>query len=184
MVLAWLVIAAVLLLFELHHLAFYALFGTVGCLAAAAVALVAPDAIAAQGAVAVGVALAGVVTVRPLVSKAFARHRGGGVARGVHGGLAGQEAITLDEVADAHVVGHVRLAGERWLAMTGDGRRIGPGTRVVVAAVQGTTLVVWPTDQGAGELAETGAPDREGHREDDREDDREATPDGADGRAR
>ena len=64
MVVVWLVLGVVLLLFELHHLAFYALFGAIGCLAAAGVAAFAPSAIPVQGAVAVGVALAGVVTVR------------------------------------------------------------------------------------------------------------------------
>src|SRR5260370_4775635 len=93
MVVAWLVFAVVLLLFELHHLAFYALFGSVGSLAAAIVAWLAPSAIPAQAAVAVGVALVGVVAVRPFVSKAFEHHRGGQVARGVHGGLTRPEAV-------------------------------------------------------------------------------------------
>jgi membrane protein implicated in regulation of membrane protease activity len=144
MVLAWLVFGALLLLFELHHLAFYALFGTVGSLAAAIVAWFAPSAIGAQAGVAVAVALAGVVGVRPLVSKAFDHNRGGHVARGVHGGLAGQEAITLDAVGDTHSVGHVRLAGERWLAVSGGEGTIAAGTTVLVTAVRGTTLVVLP----------------------------------------
>ena len=146
MVVAWLVFGALLVLFELHHLAFYALFGTVGSLAAAGVALVAPSAVGSQAAVAIAVALAGVVAVRPLISRAFANHSAGPVALGVHGGLAGQVTVTLDNVAGAHHVGHVRLAGERWLAVSGDGSRIAAGTAVVVAAVQGTTLVVWPIE--------------------------------------
>src|SRR2546421_11681229 len=105
MVVAWLAFGILLLLFELHHLAFYALFGTVGSIAAAVVALFFPSAIAAQVAVAVGMALAGVVMVRPLVSKAFASHRTGHVARGVHGGLVGEQAVTLDEVGERHLVG-------------------------------------------------------------------------------
>ena len=165
MVVAWLVIGALLLLFELHHLALYALFGTVGSLAAAVVAVFAPSAVAAQTGVAVGVALAGVVAVRPLVSKAFENRHGGHVARGVHGGLTGEEAVTLDEVGDSHVVGHVRLAGERWLAISGGGSAIAAGTTVLVSAVQGTTLVVWPIDGttstplGIGGTDEDEAPD-------------------------
>ncbi|MEO5680487.1 MAG: NfeD family protein [Acidimicrobiales bacterium] len=147
MIVVWLVFGTALLLFELHHLAFYALFGTVGSLAAAAVALVAPSAIGLQAAVAVAVALAGVVAVRPFVSQAFASHRGGHVTRGVHGGLTGQQAVTLDEVAGQEHVGHVRLVGERWLAVSGSGERITAGTPVLVVAVQGTTLVVWPVDR-------------------------------------
>ena len=64
---------------------------------------------------------------------------------GVHGGLVGQEAVALDEVGDTHHVGHVRLAGERWLAITG-GPNISAGTSVFVTAVRGTTLEVWPVD--------------------------------------
>ena len=56
-----------------------------------------------------------------------------------------QEAITLDQVGDAHRPGHVRLAGERWLAVTlGDDIR--PGTPVLVSEIRGTTLVVFPVD--------------------------------------
>ncbi len=148
MFVAWLVLAIVLVYFELHHLAFYALFGAVGALAAAGVALAAPSAVALQGGVAVGVAIVGVVAVRPLVRPAFIRHRRGDhVARGVHGGLIGQEAMTLDAVGESHHVGHARLAGERWLAISGSGRMIPPNTPVTVTAVAGTTLTVWSLDE-------------------------------------
>ena len=116
-----------LVLFELHHMAFYALFVAVGAFAAGVVALVAPESYGLQALVAAGVSVGGVVLVRPYVSTAFHRHRGGHVAIGVHGGLVGQQAITLDEVGDAHQVGHVKLAGERWLAVTG-GPTIDAGT--------------------------------------------------------
>src|SRR5205814_7807404 len=122
----WLVLGVVLLLFELHHLAFYALFGAVGSLAAAVVALFVPSAVGLQAGVAVGLAVAGVVAVRPFVSTAFAHRREGHATRGVHGGLIGQQAVTLDQVGGAHHVGHVRLAGERWLAISGEGGTIPP----------------------------------------------------------
>jgi membrane protein implicated in regulation of membrane protease activity len=141
----WLVIGVVLVLAELRHLAFYLLFVGAGCLAAAAVALVAPSAIGAQAAVAVAVAVAGVTAVRPAMNRAFHQHQGGEVARGVHGGLLGQEALTLDVVGDVHERGHVRLGGERWLAVSGAGEPIAAGTPVVITAVDGTTLTVWPT---------------------------------------
>jgi membrane protein implicated in regulation of membrane protease activity len=149
-IVAWLVLGVALLLFELHHMAFYALFGSAGAFAGAAVAYVAPDAIPLQTGAAVGVAVVGVVAMRPYLSKTFHHRRDNlHVARGVHGGLVGQEAITLDEVGQAHHVGHVRLAGERWLAVSG-GATIPTGTPVLVMAVQGTTLLVWPLDGVAG----------------------------------
>ena len=146
MVVLWVAIAVGLVFFELHHLGFFALFGAIGAAAAAIVAVFAPDAVVPQVMVAIVVSIIGVVAARPYVSRAFEHRRGiGKVARGVHGGLVGEQAITLDEVGDAHDPGHVRLAGERWLAITEHGR-LNAGTRVLVMAVQGTTLVVWPVD--------------------------------------
>lgn len=147
MIFAWLILGVALLYFEMHHLAFFALFGAIGAFAAAIVAGVASDAIGLQATVAVAVAAAGVIFVRPYVSRAFEQHRGGRVARGVHGGLVGEEAITLDEVGDTHHAGHVRLAGENWLAVSEQGR-IPSGTKVLVMGIRGTTLLVWPADGG------------------------------------
>jgi membrane protein implicated in regulation of membrane protease activity len=142
----WLVVGVVLLVFEMHHLALYALFGALGSFGAAAVALVAPTAVGAQVGVAAGLGVAGVVAVRPFVSRALDARTAGVRIRGVHGGLVGTEAVTLDEVGGAHRGGHVRLTGERWLAVSGDDSVIRPHHRVVVTAVRGTTLVVWPLD--------------------------------------
>jgi membrane protein implicated in regulation of membrane protease activity len=144
---AWIALGVVLIAVELHHLAFYALFAAVGAFAAAVVALAAPDALAAQAAVAVVVAAAGIVLLRGRVSEAVA-HRQGGHHRvpGVHGGLVGQEVVTLDQVGEGDRIGHVQLAGERWRAVSGGDHAIPPGTPVLVTAVQGTTLIVWPVD--------------------------------------
>jgi membrane protein implicated in regulation of membrane protease activity len=143
--LVWVVVATALVLFELHHLAFYALFGAIGAAAAAVVALAAPDGYAAQGATAVAVSIVGVWFARPYVSSVYERrHHAAHVAKGVHGGLIGHEAVTLDEVNGLGTSsGHVRFVGERWLARTADGA-IGAGTRVRITAVEGTTLVVAP----------------------------------------
>jgi membrane protein implicated in regulation of membrane protease activity len=145
-VIVWLVIGVLLFLVELRHLAFYALFGAAGSFAAAAAAAVAPGVYPAQIGVGAGVTVLGVVLVRPYVSRAFAHRSEGHVALGVHGGLVGQEALTLDEVGDGSALGHVRLVGERWLAVSGSGVAIPPRTNVLVTAVQGTTLTVWPVD--------------------------------------
>jgi len=146
-IVAWLVLGTVLLIVEMQHVAFFALFAAVGCFAAAAVAALSPDAIWLQGLVAVVAAVVGIVLFRPYVSAAFHKPSGPHVTPGVHGGLVGQEAVTLDEVGDAHSVGHARLAGERWLAISGDSRPIPPGTVVTVTGVVGTTLVVWSVEE-------------------------------------
>ena len=38
------------------------------------------------------------------------------------------------------------MVGERWLAITEGPTTIAEGTPVIVTAVRGTTLVVWPVD--------------------------------------
>ena len=144
MTIAWIAVGVVLIAVELHHLAFYALFAALGCFAAAAVALVSPGAVAVQVVTAVIVAGAGILLVRNRVSAAFAHHDAGEHVRGVHGGLIGQEVLTLDLVGGSDQVGHVRLAGERWRAVSGADVPIPPGTTVLVTAVRGTTLTVWP----------------------------------------
>jgi membrane protein implicated in regulation of membrane protease activity len=144
-VLFWVALGIVLLAFELHHLALYVLFGAVGAFAAAAVAGLAPSAIPLQVAVAVVVALLGIVLVRPYVSRSLHTHLQSRPGRGVHGTLVGEEVVTLDRVGDETSPGHVRLAGERWLAVSGSSDPIPPNTKVLVTEVRGTTLTVWPT---------------------------------------
>jgi membrane protein implicated in regulation of membrane protease activity len=145
MVVVWVLVGLALLGFELHHLAFYALFVAVGAFAAAGVAVAAPGAVVAQLITMVLTSVLGIIAVRPFVSRVFEhRHDQLHVARGVHGGITGQQALTADVVGGAGRPGHVRLAGERWLAVSGDDRPIPPDTAVVVTAVTGTTLTVWP----------------------------------------
>lgn len=160
MAVVWLVVGVVLLAVELHHLAFFALFGALGAFAAALVALVAPSAIPIQVGVFVVVTAGGVALVRPYVSRAFAHRHEGAVARGVHGGLVGSEVVALDAVGDEHAPGHVRLAGERWLAVSGSGDLLPAGTVVTVTAVRGTTLWVWPLRGPVPQIAlDDGVPD-------------------------
>ncbi len=159
MAIAWIAVGVVLLAVELHHFAFYSLFAAVGCFAGAAVAVVAPDAIAAQVIAAVLVAVVGIVLVRPRVSAAMLARHGTHRGRGVHGGFVGHEVVTIDVVGDVTRVGHVELAGERWRAVSGADVALPPGTRVVITGVEGTTLIVWPAD---GHLPIDGLLDVEG----------------------
>jgi membrane protein implicated in regulation of membrane protease activity len=139
--LVWIVLCVVLIGVELHHLAFYAMFGAAGAAAAAFVAFFAPTAIAAQVIVAIGVAAVGLTLVRPHMSQKLT-HQGSPVAiRGVHGGLIGSRGLTVDEVR-VDPSGHVRILGETWLAVTADGSQIPPSTAVIVTNVVGTTLTV------------------------------------------
>jgi len=139
--LVWIVLCVVLIGVELHHLAFFAMFGAAGSAAAAVVALFAPTAVAAQVIVAVGVATAGVALVRPQMRQTYVHRDSTQAIRGVHGGLIGSRGLTVDQVR-MDPSGHVRILGETWLAVTADGSQIPPSTAVVVTNVVGTTLTV------------------------------------------
>lgn len=146
MAVAWIVLGVLLVVLELHHLALYPAFAAVGAFAAATVAAVLPSALPAQFVVAAAVTGVGVVCARPFVARIVHERRERPTVPGVHGGLVGTQAVVADEVADGRRPGHVRLAGERWLAVSGDGRLLTTGTEVLVTAVTGTTLTVWPLD--------------------------------------
>ena len=171
MTIAWIAVGVVLIAVELHHMAFYALFVAVGCFAAAVVASVAPGAVGVQVATAVVVAAAGILVIRGRVSAAVAHHHEGEHVPGVHGGLVGQEVLTLDRVGGEDQVGHVRLAGERWRAVSGADVPLPPGTTVLVTAVRGTTLTVWPVGGHlpTGSEAEAGEDPRPGNETEDQQ---------------
>ena len=140
----WFVAGLALLAVELHTVAFYSIFLAAGSFAAAVVAIFLPDNVIVQAVVGAVVAIVGLFALRPFVSRAFLQRGGGVVSRGVHGGLVGQEALTLDEVGDEHHPGHVNLASERWLAVTDSTQPLGADIAVTVTAVRGTTLLVRP----------------------------------------
>ena len=98
MALVWIVLCVVLIGVELHHMAFFAMFGAAGSAAAAASQSPPRRHVLVQTCVAVGVSAAGVAFVRPQVSEAFARRGPGTAIRGVHGGLIGARGMTVDEV--------------------------------------------------------------------------------------
>ena len=153
----WIVLAVIFVAAELHSVAFFAVFGAAGSAAAAIVALVAEDAFVLQIAVAIAVAVLGVVLVRPYVSKVFESHGPSDRIGGVHGGLISARGVTLDIVgSEVAPAGHVRILGENWLAVTAIGQPIPPHTPVIVTAVTGTTLTVRP--ELAGERAKAEQP--------------------------
>ena len=150
MLFVWLVIGVLLLAAELHHLALYLLFGALGAFAAAAVAVVAPGAYVVQGVVAIAATTGGVLLLRPHLSTVIHRREGRSPTTGVHGGFVGHHVFTLDLVGDAEHPGHVKLAGERWLAATDWHHPIAAGSEVVITSVVGTTLYVLPLDPTQG----------------------------------
>jgi membrane protein implicated in regulation of membrane protease activity len=142
--LAWLVLGLVLVGVEVHSQAFFAIFLAFGALAAALVVGVGLP-LWLSAVVFAGVAIGGVVTLRPAIKHVAERRSGPRLALpGSSDSLVGQRALTLDAVGDEHHPGHARLAGERWLAVTDEPGGVNAETQVMVVDVRGTTLVVMP----------------------------------------
>ena len=140
----WFVAALALLVLELASTTFFSIFLAIGAFAAGLVAFFIPDsAIWIQAVVAIVVAMGGVVIGRPFLSRKLRRQGDGPLTPGVHGGFVGQRALALDEIGEELHPGHVRLAGETWLAFS-EAEPISTGAPVIVTAVRGTTLVVRP----------------------------------------
>lgn len=141
----WFVAALALLVLELASTTFFAIFLAAGAFAAGLLAFAVPTVeVWIQAVVAIGVAMTGVVLVRPFMSRRLRSQGGAPSTPGVHGGFVGQRALPIDEVGDELHPGHVRLAGETWLAYSDEHQPIAPGVPVIVTAVRGTTLAVRP----------------------------------------
>ena len=144
----WFVLGIALLLAELHSAAFYPIFLGVGALVAGVLALLVPSSeIWVQAVVALAVSIAGVILVRPRLANRYLRRNPEARSRAVHGGFVGERALATDPIGDELHPGHVRLAGESWLAISADGSEIDGDAPVIVTAVRGTTLVVRPTGE-------------------------------------
>jgi membrane protein implicated in regulation of membrane protease activity len=140
----WFVAALGLLVLELASTTFFAVFLAAGAFAGGVLAFIVPDvAIWIQAVVALVVAMGGVVIVRPFLSQRLRRRGEAPLTPGVHGGFVGQRALALDAIGDELHPGHVRLAGEIWMASS-ESQPIASGDPVIVTAVRGTTLAVRP----------------------------------------
>lgn len=138
----WLVAGVVFLGIEVLTLVFFALFVALGMFAAALAAGMGAEGWQ-QVAVFAGVVMVGVLAARPPLMRALRSRTEPMTLPGVQR-LVGQQAVTVDEVGDAHHPGHALLAGERWLAITDAPQPLGPDVSVTVAEVRGTTLLVRP----------------------------------------
>ena len=141
----WFVAALALLVLELASTTFFSIFLAIGAFAAGLLAFAFPDSpIWFQAVVAIAVAMLGVAVGRPFLASRLKRKGEAPLTPGVHGGFVGQRALGLDEIGDELHPGHVRLAGETWLAFAEDHTSIPTGAPVIVTAVRGTTLAVRP----------------------------------------
>jgi len=143
---AWMGAAALLAVAELLSLDFVLLMLAAGAVGGAVTDLLG-GALPAQIIVAVGVALASLIFVRPSVVRRM--HSGPELTTG-HAALVGRRAVVIEEIT-AHT-GQVKLAGEIWTARPfDDSITIPVGASVDVFEISGATAMVYPAD-GPGEL--------------------------------
>lgn len=135
----WFIIAAVFLIAELGHRAFYALFIGIGAVVAAALAIAGVGVVVQIPAFAAAAVL-GLVFLRPSIVKAMSS----GQYRLISGiqGHVGHEAIVAETTGGAANPGRISINGELWKAVSHDGKPIPAGTVVMILELQNTTFVV------------------------------------------
>lgn len=135
----WLIVAGIFVVLEVAHRAFYATFLAIGALAAALASLAGAP-FAAQIPVFALASVAGLLAARPALMKAMSS----GHYRLVSGagGLVGHEAVVTETVGDLRAPGKIRIQGEEWKALSGDGNPIAPGSIVMILELQGSTFIV------------------------------------------
>jgi membrane protein implicated in regulation of membrane protease activity len=135
----WFLIAALFLVAEFGHRAFYALFIAIGAVVAAVLAIAGAGVVIQLPAFGVA-AVAGLFLVRPVVVRAMSA----GQERLTSGirGYVGTEAVLAEAAGDRAHPGRVRVDGELWKAVSNDGKPIPAGTIVMLVDLDGTTFVV------------------------------------------
>lgn len=145
MIFLWIVIALVLLVAEYHTQAFIAAFVAMGVLAAAICALVGlPLFIQVIAAVAVGGG--SLAFLRRWAMNHVRRRSGPPLKLTGTQAMVGKEGLVIEAVGDESHPGHVRLGGERWLAISATGDPVPVDDKVLILDVRGTMLVVAPSN--------------------------------------
>ena len=142
MIFFWIVLALAFAVAEVVTLALFAVFLVVAALGAGVAAAVGGD-VLWQGFTFFVLALAGLILARPLLMRYLERRRAGPTVSGAQE-MIGSVGIVTDEVAGAlkPALGHVRIMGERWPAVSADDSVLETGREVEVVEIRGATLVV------------------------------------------
>ncbi len=133
----WVVAALVLIILEIFTSGFAVACFSVGCLAAALSAAIAPDTIWLQVLLFAVFSVLAVIFVRPLVLKYMDK---GEKPSGVDA-LVGSKARVTEDIP-AGDKGRVRIFGDDWQALGADGTAIPAGTMVEVVSRDGNVLTV------------------------------------------
>src|ERR1700737_1612231 len=140
----WIIVAVAFAVAEVMTVSFFAVFITIGALAAAVASLLGFNPLVqAVGLGVVGVGVIGVVgifTARPFLVQRL--HIGRRRLESGAESMVGQRAVLIDPILASGQPGHVKIAGELWPAITEDGSPLPASTPVIVVDLRSTVLVV------------------------------------------
>ena len=135
----WIIVAIAFAVAEVMTVAFFAVFITVGALAAALVSLLGFD-LWVQAIVLGVIGVVGIFAARPFLVERL--HIGRRALRSGADSMVGQQALLLEPILGVGQPGHVKIAGELWPAITEDGSPLPATTPVIVTDLRSTVLVV------------------------------------------
>jgi membrane protein implicated in regulation of membrane protease activity len=135
----WVIVAIAFAIAEIMTGAFFAIFITIGALAAAVVSLLGFD-LLVQAIVLGIIGVFGIFAARPFLVQRL--HIGRQVLRSGAESMVGQQAVLTDPIRGPGQPGHVKIAGELWPALTEDGSPVSENTLVEVTGLRSTTLIV------------------------------------------
>jgi membrane protein implicated in regulation of membrane protease activity len=135
----WIIVAIVFAVAEVVTVAFFAVFITIGALAAALVSLLGFD-FWVQAVVLGVIGVVGIFTARPFLVQRL--HIGRRRLESGAESMIGQRAVLIDPILASGQPGHLKIAGELWPAITEDGSPLPANTPVVVTSLRSTVLVV------------------------------------------
>ena len=133
----WVVAALAFIILEIFTNGFAVACFSVGCLAAAVSAAIAPDVIWLQVLLFAVFSALAIIFVRPLVLKYLDK----GEKPSNADTLIGQNAKVIEEIPEGDK-GRVRIFGDDWQALSQDGKAIAAGTKVQILSRDGNILTV------------------------------------------
>ncbi len=135
----WVIVAIAFAVAEVMTVAFFAVFLTIGALAAAVVSLLGFD-LWVQAIVLGVIGVVGIVAARPFLVDRL--HIGRHALRSGADSMVGQQALLIEPILGLGQPGHLKIGGELWPALTEDGSPLAATTPVVVTALRSTVLIV------------------------------------------
>jgi len=138
----WVIVAVAFAVAEVMTVAFFAVFISIGALAAALVSLLGFD-LWVQAIVLGLIGVVGIVAARPFLVQRL--HVGRHALRSGADSMVGQQALLLEPILGLGQPGHIKIGGELWPALTEDGSPLPATTPVIVTALRSTILIVRAT---------------------------------------